>query len=80
MTDIEDLDFGNMLDGTFSIVTEEIHEQNTESKKKKKQTSYPILPVRNMVMFPKIVVPITAGREQSKLLIEDAERNGNEGN
>ncbi len=76
MTDIEDLDFGNMLDGTFSIVTEEIHEQNTESKKKKKQTSYPILPVRNMVMFPKIVVPITAGREQSKLLIEDAERNG----
>jgi len=32
----------------------------------------PILPLRNMVLFPGIVVPITAGREKSTKLLNDA--------
>ena len=32
----------------------------------------PILPLRNMVLFPGVVIPITAGREKSVKLIRDA--------
>jgi len=34
--------------------------------------SLPILPLRNMVLFPGVVVPITAGRDKSIQLIKDA--------
>ena len=37
--------------------------------------SLPILALRNAVLFPGTVFPITIGREKSILLIEDAERN-----
>ena len=32
--------------------------------------------VRNMMMFPKVVIPITAGREKSIKLLEEAQKNG----
>ena len=32
----------------------------------------PILPLRNMVLFPGVVIPITAGRDKSIKLINDA--------
>ena len=32
----------------------------------------PVLPLRNMVLFPGVVIPITAGREKSVKLIRDA--------
>jgi ATP-dependent Lon protease len=34
--------------------------------------SLPILPLRNMVLFPGVVIPITAGRDKSIKLINDA--------
>ena len=34
----------------------------------------PILPVRNLVLFPSVVSPILIGRESSKLLIQQAEK------
>ena len=37
--------------------------------------SLPILALRNAVLFPGTVYPITIGREKSIKLIEDAERN-----
>ena len=33
----------------------------------------PVLPVRNLVLFPSVVSPILIGRESSKLLIQQAE-------
>ena len=39
--------------------------------------SLPILALRNAVMFPGTVYPITIGREKSIRLIEDAEKNNN---
>lgn len=36
----------------------------------------PILPLRNMVLFPGVVAPVTVGRESSLRLIRQAERNG----
>ena len=32
----------------------------------------PVLPVRNTVLFPGVVIPITAGRDKSIKLIRDA--------
>ena len=78
MIDFEDFDLGDFFGNNISIVSEEINlkdiEKNTDSEIQ--QTIFPILPVRNMVMFPNVIVPITAGRNNSKHLIEDAKAEG----
>jgi len=38
--------------------------------------SLPILPLRNTVLFPGVVIPITAGRDKSIKLINDANKGG----
>jgi len=38
--------------------------------------SLPILPLRNTVLFPGVVIPITAGRDASIKLINDANKGG----
>ncbi|SEF75727.1 ATP-dependent Lon protease [Halpernia humi] len=74
MKEFEDLDFSDILDDGFSIVAEEIDERELPPNDEN-QTIFPILPVRNMVMFPKVVIPITAGRQISKNLLETAQSN-----
>ena len=37
-------------------------------------SSVPLLPVRNMVIFPGVVTPVLIGRESSKLLVQKAEK------
>lgn len=63
-----------MEDG-FSLVSQEIDTREM-GKGNKKQTEYPLLAVRNMVMFPEVVIPITAGRKSSIQLLEEAQRSG----
>lgn len=78
MIEFEDIDLGEMLDAEFSIVAEELNLSEAEDKQQSDtQKVFPILPVRNMVMFPNVVIPITAGREQSKKLLEEAQKNNN---
>ena len=36
----------------------------------------PILPLRNMVLFPGVILPVTLGRKSSLRLVKDAERKG----
>lgn len=72
MIEMEDLSFENFLDENFSIVTD----NSIETQQEKEQTQFPILPVKNMVMFPRVVIPITAGREKSIKLLEDAYKKG----
>lgn len=76
MADFEDFNIEDVLERSFSIVTEEIDLSDDEDNKMINQDIFPVLPVRNMVMFPGVVTPITAGRESSKLLLEDAYKNG----
>lgn len=38
--------------------------------------SVPILPVRNLVLFPGVVSPILIGRDSSKILVQKAEKRG----
>jgi len=52
-------------------------EKATENTPQKKQNkSYPILPLRNTVLFPHQVIPVYIGREQSLRLIEDLPKDG----
>jgi len=47
-------------------------EDEEEMNKEKLPTTLPILSLRNMVLFPGVVIPITAGRDKSINLINDA--------
>jgi ATP-dependent Lon protease len=43
----------------------------------KKTFSLPILPLRNTVLFPQVVIPLAVGRPKSVKLIEEAVRQRN---
>ena len=47
-------------------------EEEDEMNKESTPESLPILPLRNTVMFPGVVFPITVGRDKSIKLIKDA--------
>lgn len=78
MNGFEDFDLEHILEQGFNVVAEEIDlaQEEAEAKKNEEQTLFPILPVRNMVMFPNVIVPITAGRKQSKQLLKEAQKEG----
>jgi ATP-dependent Lon protease len=66
----QDLDENSEL---IPLMTPEDEEQiNNESL----PDSLPILPLRNTVLFPGVVIPITAGRDASIKLINDANKGG----
>ena len=62
---IEDVneDFINALD-----VLNDVEESDSD------QDTIPILPLRNTVLFPQVIIPISVGREKSLKLIRDAEK------
>ncbi|KQR95060.1 Lon protease [Chryseobacterium sp. Leaf180] len=77
MNEFDDVNFEDLLQEGFEMVTEEINVSDLkETEKNKEQISFPILPVRHMVMFPHVVIPITAGRKNSIQLLEDAQKSG----
>ncbi|WP_411811762.1 endopeptidase La [Chryseobacterium scophthalmum] len=78
MTEFEDINFDDILGDGFNIVAEEINlsDLDMDNGKSSEQNIFPILPVRNMVMFPNVVIPITAGRKTSIQLLEEAQQNG----
>ncbi len=49
-------------------------EDEEEINKELLPTTLPILPLRNTVLFPGVVIPITAGRDKSIKLIKDANK------
>lgn len=51
-------------------------EDEEEMNNEELPDSLPILPLRNMVLFPGVVIPITAGRDKSIKLINDANAAG----
>lgn len=54
------------------MTSEDEEEMNNETLPE----TLPILPLRNMVLFPGVVIPITAGRDKSIKLINDANAGG----
>lgn len=78
MTEFEDINFDDIIGDGFNIVAEEINLSDLDINQDNQlpQNIFPILPVRNMVMFPNVVIPITAGRKNSIKLLEEAQQKG----
>ena len=43
-----------------------------------KNKKYPLLPLRDVIIFPHMVVPLFVGREKSIAALEEAAKNGND--
>ena len=70
------ISFDNLSSQEFDTETDLIPlltpEDEEEMNKEKLPSSLPILPLRNTVLFPGVVIPISAGRDKSIKLINDA--------
>ncbi|NAW52215.1 endopeptidase La [Elizabethkingia argentiflava] len=75
MSDKEILEIEDFLEEGFNIIEEDI-QNNHEKETEKKQKIFPLLAVRNIVLFPKVIMPITAGREKSIKLLQEAHQQG----
>jgi len=78
MKDINKMIFGGLLDNEdseggdmFPLFSQQ---EEKESSKMIVPKSLPILPIRNTVLFPGVVFPITVGRDKSIKLIKDANK------
>ena len=73
--EIKDILFSSSADGEsefFPLLSDE-DEQKIDKEKNPKEL--PILPLRNTVLFPGVIIPITVTRERSVKLIKEAEKN-----
>lgn len=66
----------DFLDGDSEFIPLLSQEDEEEMNKEELPVELPILPLRNMVLFPGVVIPITAGRDKSIKLIEAANKKG----
>lgn len=69
MQHLEDKEIEEILEVEFPNYSEE---EETKMNKEEVQEIIPILPLRNSVLFPGVVLPITVGREKSIRLINSA--------
>ena len=68
---IDSLSLQNMLDEDSELIPLMTAEDEEEINKESIPETLSILPLRNTVLFPGVVIPITAGRDQSIQLIKD---------
>ncbi len=71
---IDNLSLQNILDEDTELIPLMTPEDEEEIKKEDVPDILPILPLRNTVLFPGVVIPITAGRDQSIQLIKEANK------
>jgi len=69
---IDSLSLQHILDDESELIPLMTPEDEEEIKKEDVPELLPILPLRNTVLFPGVVIPITAGRDQSIKLIKEA--------
>lgn len=71
--DLDSLSF-QQLDGDAELIPLMTPEDEEFINKEEFPEELPILPLRNTVLFPGVVIPITAGRDKSIKLINEANR------
>jgi ATP-dependent Lon protease len=71
---IDSLSLQNMLDEDSELIPLMTAEDEEEINKEEIPEILSILPLRNTVLFPGVVIPITAGRDQSIQLIKDVNK------
>jgi ATP-dependent Lon protease len=73
---LDNMSLQHILDEDADLIPLMTPEDEEEINKEEVPEVLPILPLRNTVLFPGVVIPITAGRDKSIQLIKDA-NNGN---
>jgi len=71
---IDSLSLQQALDQDAELIPLMTPEDEEKINKEEIPDILPILPIRNTVLFPGVVIPITAGRDKSIKLIKDANR------
>ena len=71
---IDNLSLQHILDEDAELIPLMSPEDEEEMRKEDVPEVLPLLPLRNTVLFPGVVIPITAGRDQSIKLIKEANR------
>lgn len=71
---IDNLSLQHILDEDAELIPLMTPEDEEEMKKEEVPEALPLLPLRNTVLFPGVVIPITAGRDQSIKLIKEANK------
>jgi len=66
------LDLSNIIDQEPEFIPLISEEEEDKMNKEDVPDELPILPIRNNVLFPGVVIPITVGRDKSIKLIEEA--------
>jgi ATP-dependent Lon protease len=78
MTDFLDRDYMGIMGGLEEADSEfiplVISDEDEDIKKEHLPIELPILPLRNNVLFPGVVIPITVGRDKSLRLIQDVNK------
>ncbi|MDP3312510.1 endopeptidase La [Lutibacter sp.] len=69
---LDNLSLQHMLDDEADLIPLMTPEDEEEINREEVPDILPILPLRNTVLFPGVVIPITAGRDKSIQLIKDA--------
>lgn len=68
------LRFSNSIDEETEFIPLMTTEDEEQMEKEETPEALPILPLRNTVLFPGVVIPITVGRDKSIKLIQDANK------
>ncbi len=66
--------FAGVIDDETEFIPLMTSEDEEEMNQEKTPDTLPILPLRNTVLFPGVVIPITVGRDKSINLIQDANK------
>jgi len=71
---LDNMSLQNLMDEDAELIPLMTAEDEERMHKEKLPKILPILPLRNTVLFPGVVVPITAGRDSSIRLLQDANK------
>lgn len=71
---LDNMALQGLMDGETELIPIMSEEDEAKINKEKLPKVLPILPLRNTVLFPGVVIPITAGRDSSIKLINDANK------
>jgi ATP-dependent Lon protease len=77
MSDIFETDFFHLtdaIDANSELIPLITAEEEENMNKEEFPDNLPILPLRNNVLFPGVVIPITVGRDKSIKLVQDANK------
>ena len=72
-TDDKNYIFSDIIENDTEFLPLMSDEDEAKISKENTPDVLPILPLRNTVLFPGVIIPITIGRERSVKLIKDAD-------